>query len=313
MIGRVNGGAASCRSVRGPANRPIPDSSSPTSPPRRLSCRRATAGNGHRRNHAGQPQSENRSVGLGAPGRRGVSRGVVVELRSGRMRPASSFSRKRPAGESVRLLGRDGRPAAVRGVGRRGLLSAGLAGRAGRRALGAAQVGQPWLRTIGWFLSLWGVTTVAALAVPWLSPGPVVGAGGRLGAVGKALLQTQFANVGSYILAISAMVGGLLLATELGFWCGSRVDTGSNDTRSGGGVLHVGAGDAQKLGQRGRDLDDAMNIASLDSKADVNASDDSTGKGPAIRRHGRPADETVETMAEGSRNEDGKSPKVAKS
>ena len=34
------------------------------------------------------------------------------------------------------------------------------------------EVGQPWLRAGGWLLSLLGVTTFAALAVPGLSPGP---------------------------------------------------------------------------------------------------------------------------------------------
>ena len=63
------------------------------------------------------------------------------------------------------------------------------------------EVGQPWLRAGGWLLSLVGVTTLAALAVPGFSPGPVIGAGGYLGAIGRALLQTQFASVGAYILA----------------------------------------------------------------------------------------------------------------
>ena len=66
----------------------------------------------------------------------------------------------------------------------------------------------------GWLLSLAGVTTLAALAVPGFSPGPVIGAGGYLGATGKGVLQTQFASVGTYILTVSMILGGLLLSTD---------------------------------------------------------------------------------------------------
>ena len=77
------------------------------------------------------------------------------------------------------------------------------------------EVSQPWLRAGGWLLSLSGVATLAALAVPGLSPGPVIGAGGYLGATGKGLLQTQFASVGTYILTVSMILGGLLLCDRL--------------------------------------------------------------------------------------------------
>jgi len=69
---------------------------------------------------------------------------------------------------------------------------------------------QPALRTGGWLLSLTGVTTLAALAVPWLSPGPMIGSGGYLAAAGRGLLQMHFAAVGAYILALSLILGGSL-------------------------------------------------------------------------------------------------------
>jgi S-DNA-T family DNA segregation ATPase FtsK/SpoIIIE len=47
---------------------------------------------------------------------------------------------------------------------------------------------QPVVRAVGWMISLVGLTTVAAMAVPQLSPGPVIGSGGYLGAAGCGLL-----------------------------------------------------------------------------------------------------------------------------
>ncbi len=75
-------------------------------------------------------------------------------------------------------------------------------------------ISHPLLRLSGWLLSLWGFTTLAALAVPWLSPGPVIGAGGYLGAAGRGLLELHFASVGAYIIASAVLLGGLLLCTD---------------------------------------------------------------------------------------------------
>ena len=72
----------------------------------------------------------------------------------------------------------------------------------------------PTLRGIGALASLSGLTAIAAMLMPTWSPGPVIGPGGYLGAMGKALLQSHFATVGSLILAGSFFFGGLLLATD---------------------------------------------------------------------------------------------------
>ncbi len=72
----------------------------------------------------------------------------------------------------------------------------------------------PILRTVGWAASLVGVTTLAALLFPALSPGPVVGSGGYLGVLGAGLLEMQFATFGGVILASSCILGGLLLCTD---------------------------------------------------------------------------------------------------
>ena len=121
------------------------------------------------------------------------------------------------------------------------------------------QVDQPWLRAGGWLVSMAGVTTFAALAVPGLSPGPVIGAGGHLGVMGKALLQTQFANVGTYIVTVSMILGGLLLSTDyavvrLVIWVLDHAHPWSGPRRVAGG--HGLCPKAQQYQQRRSDLDD---------------------------------------------------------
>ncbi len=117
------------------------------------------------------------------------------------------------------------------------------------------QSGHPWLRLSGWILSLLGVTTFAALALPSLSPGPVIGPGGYLGAIGKALLQTRFASIGSYIITISMIFGGLLLCTDYTLVRLIAWIVGAPSRQFGRGVLQVGAAYAQKINKRRSDLD----------------------------------------------------------
>jgi S-DNA-T family DNA segregation ATPase FtsK/SpoIIIE len=47
-----------------------------------------------------------------------------------------------------------------------------------------------------------------------VSPGPVIGPGGYLGALGKAMVEAHFATVGGLILMSSILLGGLLLCTD---------------------------------------------------------------------------------------------------
>jgi DNA segregation ATPase FtsK/SpoIIIE, S-DNA-T family len=142
------------------------------------------------------------------------------------------------------------------------------------------EVNQPWLRLIGWLLSLAGLTALAALAAPSLSPGPVIGAGGYLGVTGKAMLQTQFANLGAYIVAVSATLGGLMLCTDyvllrLLIWALVK------PTQSlGQGAMQVGAAYAQKVNRRRSDLDAPLN---------------DNGSKVAVRMSGRSAEDTKAT------------------
>ena len=76
------------------------------------------------------------------------------------------------------------------------------------------QIDRPTLRAIGWFLSLAGATTLIALLLPGVSPGPVIGAGGYVGALGKALVEAHFAMAGGVILMSSITIGGLILCTD---------------------------------------------------------------------------------------------------
>jgi S-DNA-T family DNA segregation ATPase FtsK/SpoIIIE len=76
------------------------------------------------------------------------------------------------------------------------------------------EVDSPLLRGTGWVASLLGFTTISAMLVPSLSPGPVIGSGGYLGALGRGLLEMHFATAGGLILASSLVIGGLLLCTD---------------------------------------------------------------------------------------------------
>ncbi len=76
------------------------------------------------------------------------------------------------------------------------------------------EIDTPVVRTFGWCMSLVGLTTIASLAVPSWSPGPVIGSGGYLGALGAGLLEMRFATIGALVLSTGLVLGGLLLATE---------------------------------------------------------------------------------------------------
>ncbi|MDY0167377.1 MAG: DNA translocase FtsK [Thermoguttaceae bacterium] len=80
--------------------------------------------------------------------------------------------------------------------------------------LARRDIGQPVLRAIGWLASLVGVTALAGMALPHLSPGPVIGSGGYLGAAACGLLELHVAAVGAYIVAGSLLLAGLLVSTD---------------------------------------------------------------------------------------------------
>ncbi|MCI0331853.1 MAG: DNA translocase FtsK 4TM domain-containing protein [Planctomycetes bacterium] len=87
------------------------------------------------------------------------------------------------------------------------------------------EIDQPVLRTIGWAVSVIGLTTLAALAVPNWTPGPVVGSGGYIGAMGRGFLESHFAQTGAFIFAISVLLAGLLLSTDYFMFRAAAVTT----------------------------------------------------------------------------------------
>jgi DNA segregation ATPase FtsK/SpoIIIE, S-DNA-T family len=75
-------------------------------------------------------------------------------------------------------------------------------------------IDDPVMRLTGWLVSLFAWTTFSAMALGDLWFGPMIGAGGYLGAAGRGLLEMHFATAGAYILVGSLLLGGLLLCTD---------------------------------------------------------------------------------------------------
>ncbi|HEY4312799.1 MAG TPA: DNA translocase FtsK 4TM domain-containing protein [Pirellulales bacterium] len=96
-----------------------------------------------------------------------------------------------------------------------------------------------WMRTLGWVVSLVGLTTLLAMAAPSLSPGPVAGSGGYLGAVGRTVLQTHLATAGAYLVVLSVLVCGLLLCSDYLVFRASAVVLGVPARAAGRGLSSV--------------------------------------------------------------------------
>ena len=133
-------------------------------------------------------------------------------------------------------------------------------------------ISQPLLRAGGWLLSLVGVTSLFAMAAPSLSPGPVIGSGGYLGAAGRGVLQMHFASVGAYILAVSLVLGGLLLSTDYVLVRILAWTFGLPVTGLGSGLARVATAYAARLSTAGEDEEEEED-------------------GPAIRHAGRNVEE----------------------
>lgn len=71
-----------------------------------------------------------------------------------------------------------------------------------------------WSKSIGWLLTLFGMTTLATMLLPTATLGPIVGIGGYLGTLGAGLMHLMFAGVGGLILTSSLLAIGLFLWTE---------------------------------------------------------------------------------------------------
>ena len=158
--------------------------------------------------------------------------------------------------------------------------------------LGHRPVGDAWLRGIGWLLSLAGLTTLVTMAAPQLSPGPVIGAGGYLGAMFCSLLSAHVAAAGSYVLAVSVMVAGWLLATDylllrLSGWLMAIPARGVGRALGG-----IGPSRGQRRVKRRTDL----NGPALEDEGDEGA--------PQVRISGKPAIDVREASDERDERED---------
>ena len=147
---------------------------------------------------------------------------------------------------------------------------------------------QPIIRLCGWLISLAGLTTFVAMAMPQLSPGPVIGAGGYLGAAGRGLLEMNFATVGAYILTVSLILGGLLLSTDYLLVHIIAFVVGRPAQGIGQGMMQVGAAAAKRLRRR----------SDLDGYEPAEDAADGGTKILSVRVKGRPGDETKQGAAD---------------
>ncbi len=76
------------------------------------------------------------------------------------------------------------------------------------------RIDSPLIRLVGWSFSLIGFTAIVSTMAPSISPGPVIGSGGYLGALASAALEAHFATAGGIILAFSGALAGLFLCTD---------------------------------------------------------------------------------------------------
>ncbi len=117
------------------------------------------------------------------------------------------------------------------------------------------EIDQPMLRAVGWIVSLVGLTTLAALVVPNWTPGPMIGSGGYVGAMGRAYLEMHFAKAGAFILTLSVLAAGLLLATDY-FLLRAAAATTSFSGRSLAHLGHFGKSAAKRSNRVKTDLDE---------------------------------------------------------
>ncbi len=72
----------------------------------------------------------------------------------------------------------------------------------------------PCVRLGGWTLALFGVCTVIATVGGGSWTGPSIGPGGYVGALGHGLLSEHLATLGSLLISMSCIAGGVLLCTD---------------------------------------------------------------------------------------------------
>ncbi len=72
----------------------------------------------------------------------------------------------------------------------------------------------PFLKTVGWMLSLLGFVTLASMTLPGWTVSPVIGAGGYLGALSSGLAVDHLGAVGGLLVAACVSLIGVMMWTE---------------------------------------------------------------------------------------------------
>lgn len=167
------------------------------------------------------------------------------------------------------------------------------------------EIDQPMIRSLGWVVSLVGLVTLAALVVPNWTPGPVVGAGGYVGAMGRALLETHFAKTGAFIFALSVLAAGLLLATDYVLLRAAAVTTAVSG-RSLVHLSHAGTAVVRRSNRVKTDLEDDDELAEAlgEDGEDQEEEREIRIRTPADKAEEAAADEEDEDDEEGDEEEE---------
>ena len=160
------------------------------------------------------------------------------------------------------------------------------------------EVDQPMIRSVGWIVSLVGLTTLAALVVPNWTPGPVIGSGGYVGAMGRGLLEMHFAKAGAFIFTLSVLAAGLLLATDYVLLRAALVTT----SVSGRSISQLGQlSGVKRKGKRERvksDLEDEDEIAAALDEEDADEDREIRIRTPADKAEEAASEEDDEEQEE---------------
>jgi S-DNA-T family DNA segregation ATPase FtsK/SpoIIIE len=169
--------------------------------------------------------------------------------------------------------------------------------------LARRNIDQPIVRSVGWVISLIGLATLATLAVPNWTPGPVVGAGGYVGAMGRALLEMNFAKAGAYIFTLSVLAAGLLLATDY-FLLKAAAVTTSVSGKSLMQLGHFGHVSVKKPARVKTDLENGVETDELDDEEQDDAEREIRIRTPADKAEEAAAEEEDEDDADEAYDEE---------
>lgn len=125
------------------------------------------------------------------------------------------------------------------------------------------EIDTPILRTVGWSLSLLGISALLGMLGTNLTPGPVVGAGGYLGLTVRGVLEAHFAIVGAVILSLSFTFGGLLLCTDY-----ALLRISARSASAAGRAVLGGSSVFSRKGSKGRPKEDESSNLKLESESD---------------------------------------------